>query len=234
MRFTYLLIDLFTILGPLLLSFQPNSFYKYWRSFFSAAIISAMVFIPWDIYFTHLKVWGFNPAYTSGFYLFNLPIEEVLFFFCIPYSCVFSYCNISAVIKKSLPEKSVKLFTLFLVGFCIVLVMVFHTQLYTAYTFTLLAGLLAAAQFIFKVNWLDKFYITYAILLLPFLIVNGLLTGTGLHQPIVWYDDTEIMGLRILSIPVEDIFYGMDLILLNVLLFTGFNRIFYNRAIFEF
>jgi len=229
MRFTYLLIDLLTMLAPFLLSFH-SGFRNYWRSFFSAAIVSAIIFIPWDIYFTHLKVWGFNPTYISGLYLFNLPFEEVLFFFCIPYSCVFTYYLISAAIKNNLSAKTVNLVTLFFIGFFIVLAAMFHAQLYTSYTFALLAGLLAAAQFLFKVNWLFKFYITYAILLLPFLIVNGLLTGTGLHEPIVWYNNSETLGLRILTIPVEDIFYGMDLILLNVLLFNTFNRKFYSQT----
>jgi lycopene cyclase domain-containing protein len=229
MKYTYLLIDFFTIIVPLVFSFHPRlKFYKYWRSFFPAALISTLVFIPWDIYFTHLKVWGFNPAYLSGLYISNLPLEEVLFFFCIPYSCVFTYHCIAALIKKGLPAKTVNVITFILVGLSIGIVVLFFNHAYTAYTFTLLAVLLAAAQFLFKVNWLAKFYIVYAILLIPFLIVNGLLTGTGLRQPIVWYNNAETMVLRVLTIPVEDIFYGMDLILMNILLFTFFNRLFYN------
>jgi lycopene cyclase domain-containing protein len=228
MKFTYLLIDFFTIIIPFLFSFHPKlNFYKRWISFFSAALISTMVFIPWDIYFTHLKVWGFNPAYLSGLYIGNLPLEEVLFFFCIPYSCVFSYHFIAGLIEKGLPTKTVNLITFILVGLSIGMAILFGIHSYTAYTFTLLAVLLAAVQFLFRVKWLAKFYLVYAILLIPFLIVNGLLTGTGLQQPIVWYNNAETIGIRILTIPVEDIFYGMDLILLNVLLFTFFNRVFY-------
>jgi len=57
------------------------------------------------------------------------------------------------------------------------------------------------------------FYITYAVLLIPFSIVNGLLTGFSYPQPIVWYNNAENLGLRLVTIPVEDIFYGMLLIL---------------------
>ena len=63
---------------------------------------------------------------------------------------------------------------------------------------------------------------TYTVLLLPFFIVNGLLTGTSLESPIVWYDNNENLGTRILTIPVEDIFYGMLLIMLNISLFKHF------------
>jgi lycopene cyclase domain-containing protein len=230
MKFTYLLIDFFTIIVPFVFSFHPKlKFYKYWKSFFSAALISTLIFIPWDIYFTHLKIWGFNPTYLSGLYISNLPLEEVLFFFCIPYSCVFTYHCIAALIKKEPPAKIVNLITFILIGLSFSIAVLFANHSYTAITFTLLAVLLAAAQFLFKVNWLAKFYVMYAILLVPFLIVNGLLTGTGLKQPIVWYNNGETMVLRIFTIPVEDVFYGMDLILLNISLFTFFNRIFYDH-----
>jgi lycopene cyclase domain-containing protein len=54
------------------------------------------------------------------------------------------------------------------------------------------------------------------------IVVNGISTGTGLEEPIVWYNDAENMELRILTIPVEDIFYGMLLLLLNTFLFELF------------
>ena len=95
-------------------------------------------------------------------------------------------------------------------------------KLYTSYTFISFAALLIAAKYIFKVSWLHKFYWVYALLLVPFLIVNGILTGTGLEDPVVWYNNQENLGIRIGTIPVEDIFYGMELILLNLLIFDYF------------
>jgi lycopene cyclase domain-containing protein len=234
MKFTYLLIDLLTLLVPLLFSFHPRlNFYKHWRSFFPAAIISAALFIPFDIYFTHAKVWGFNPAYVTGVYFNNLPIEEVMFFLCIPYSCVFTYHCLSALFKMNLAVKAVNAITPVLVLCCVVLAVLYYQRYYTFFAFSLLAILLVTTQFVFKIKWLSKFYITYAILLLPFLIVNGLLTGTGLKRPIVWYNNAETIGIRILTIPIEDVFYGMGLILLNLLIFTAFKRKFYAHIKFK-
>jgi lycopene cyclase domain-containing protein len=95
----------------------------------------------------------------------------------------------------------------------------FHKNIYTAVTFLSLAALLASLAWVFDIKWLGRFYIVYVLLLLPFLLVNGILTGLFLDQPVVWYNPSEIIGLRILTIPVEDVFYGMELILMNVFIY---------------
>jgi lycopene cyclase domain-containing protein len=50
-------------------------------------------------------------------------------------------------------------------------------------------------------------------MLIPFLIVNGLLTSI----PVVLYNNEENLNFRIYSIPFEDVFYGMLLIMMNVI-----------------
>jgi hypothetical protein len=57
-----------------------------------------------------------------------------------------------------------------------------------------------------------------------FLMVNGILTGTGLESPIVNYNPNEFMGIRMLTIPVEDTVYGYELILWNIFLFQWFKK----------
>lgn len=48
-------------------------------------------FIIWDIVFTEKGIWGFNESYLLGYFLWDLPVEEWMFFVSIPYACVFSY-----------------------------------------------------------------------------------------------------------------------------------------------
>ncbi|MBB3058434.1 lycopene cyclase domain-containing protein [Mucilaginibacter gotjawali] len=221
MKFTYLLVDFFTVLIPFVFSFHPQiKFYKHWPALFPAMIVTGIIFIAWDMYFTQLKIWGFNPDYLTGVYMGSLPVEEVLFFFCIPYSCIFTYACFNVLFKKRLSERATLFISTVLIVLSAFMVILFSAHFYTVYTFASLAILLFTAQYILKVTWLSVFYITYLALLLPFFIVNGLLTGTGLQAPVVWYNPAQIINLRMLTIPFEDIFYGMDLILLNMIIYT--------------
>ncbi len=223
MEYTYLLINFFTLLIPFLFSFHPKlRFYKRWNAFFPAAFLTGTIFILWDIGFTALGVWGFNPRYVTGIEVANLPVEEILFFLCIPYACVFTWHCLSFFLPSKWSEYRQKAITFSLSLLLIILAILFYENIYTTVTFFSLAVLLLITAFILEVSWLSRFYIVYSLLLLPFLIVNGILTGLFLEQPVVWYNEAEIIGLRLFTIPVEDAFYGMELILLNVLLYEYF------------
>ena len=221
MRYTYLLIDLFTILVPLIFSFHPKlGFYRTLRSLLPAILITGIFFILWDSYFTSLGVWGFNTTYITSLRIGNLPIEEILFFLCIPYSCIFTFHCLSKTIGGNFSKRTTSLFNIALIMLFLIIAIFFHHKKYTAFSFITLPVLIAFAYYGLKANWLTKFYIVYGILLVPFLIVNGLLTGTGLKNPVVWYNNDELIGIRILTIPVEDIFYGMALMLLNMIIYS--------------
>jgi lycopene cyclase domain-containing protein len=53
--------------------------------------------------------------------------------------------------------------------------------------------------------------------------VNGISNGhRDLRSRWVRYNDSENLGIRIGSIPVEDVFFGLELILLNLLFYLHF------------
>jgi lycopene cyclase domain-containing protein len=235
MKLCYLLIDLFTVIVPIGFSFHPKiNFYKLWKPFFGANILVSTLFIIWDILFTRMGVWGFNPDYISGIYFFNLPIEEVLFFICIPFACVFTYHCLNLFFKIRWGSKTEIIFVAALSILLLVTGIYFWDKLYTASIFISLSVLLLLIKLIAKINWLGKLVGIYPFLLIPFFIVNGILTGTGLQHPVVWYNDAENMGIRVISIPIEDFFYGFELILLNVFFYEFFkNKRLLSAAMFK-
>lgn len=100
----------------------------------------------------------------------------------------------------------------------ILILIFYHHRLYTRVTFTLLAFLVVMFQFIFKARWLNRFYAAFVVALVPFYIINGILTGL----PVVLYNNVENMGIRIGTIPIEDHFYLAALLLMNIGIFEYF------------
>lgn len=223
MHATYLLVNLFSVILPFLFSFYPAiRFDKQFRTFFIGNFLAAVCFIAWDVLFTSLNIWGFNDQYTLGFNLFNLPGEEVLFFICIPFACVFTYHCLNTFYKISWPLWLVKGVVVVLAVALLAIGMVQLNKAYTAVSFISTGILLLALLFVFKVKWFPGFFAIYPLLLVPFFIVNGILTGTGLQQPVVWYNNAENIGIRVLTIPVEDFVYALELLLLNLFFYEKF------------
>jgi lycopene cyclase domain-containing protein len=70
-----------------------------------------------------------------------------------------------------------------------------------------------------KPRYMGRFYVAFGFTLIPFFIVNGILTGSFIPGEVVWYNDEENLGFRLGTIPLEDVFYGMLLLLLNIVIF---------------
>jgi lycopene cyclase domain-containing protein len=218
-KYTYLLIDLLTILFPLLLSFDKNvAFRKSWKYLWQGILITGLVFLFWDVIFTLDHVWSFNPKYIIGINILGLPLEEMLFFVTVPFACTFIYACLNHYLKWEINNRLTRVISNVIVVFSILILVFYHHRLYTRVNFTLVAFLVILFQFILKVRWLNHFYLAYLVALLPFYIVNGLLTAL----PIVLYNNDQNMGLRLGTIPVEDHFYLMALLLMNIGLFEYF------------
>lgn len=218
---TYFYILAGSLILPLLLSFDKKvAFYKKWKYAFPAMIVPAIIYIAWDAYFTNIGVWSFNPEYITGFRILGLPIEEILFFFVVPYSCLFIYECVKCYFPKIRNRKTGRIILQMIAVMLLLAAPFFYNRLYTLFTFVLLGAAIVRVSFFKKTFHYFSgtyFLISYAIILIPFLIVNGLLT----RIPIVVYDDAQNLGIRITTIPMEDIFYGMLLIFLNVVIYEG-------------
>jgi lycopene cyclase domain-containing protein len=220
MKWTYLMVNIFTIIIPFIFSFHPKiRFHKVWPRLFPALIITAIIFLVWDAWFTEIGVWRFNERHVTGISIYNLPLEEVLFFICIPYACVFTYYCLTRFYSLEWSDRSEKIFVLLFSVFLIGMAINFQDRLYTVYTFAGTAVLMLVIKFLLKARWIGGAFSVYGILLIPFLFVNGVLTGTGLEEPVVIYNNDENLGIRILTIPIEDSVYGLAFYLMNLAIF---------------
>ena len=221
----YLWLDIGSILIPFVFSFHPKlRFNKEWRFVFPGILGSLLVYIIWDVIFTKQGVWGFDPTHLVGIDIVGLPLEEWLFFICIPYACLFTHHCIG-VLRPSwkVPSKFLKWVVMSLVLIWALLIIAYPDRLYTLVNFAW-AIPLTLITWRLEPELLQRYFLTFGVILLPFLLVNGILTGSGLPDPIVWYNDMENMGIRLGTIPVEDFTYAFTMLLLPLLIAERLRR----------
>lgn len=205
----YLLINAGIISVPLLLTFESKiKFYKKLPALFFSILIVGSVYIIWDIFATGSGDWTFNPRYLSGFYLYNLPVEEVLFFITVPYACIFIY----ETGKFYLTDKEMNLNKdlLLIPAVLFLLTAIFFMD--QNYTFTVMLFnflFFVLSYLVFHDILSTKLYWYFAAFnFIPFLIINYLLTSL----PIVTYGSSAIWNIRITTIPLEDFFYSFSML----------------------
>lgn len=223
MKPIYLMLHALTVAFPLIRSFEPRVKYaKKWIALFPAIFITATAFIIWDVIFTRNEVWGFNDQYLIGYNILDLPLEEWLFFITVPFASVFIY-ECVFVFTKIRSTPFIRTFST-VIGLSLVLLAVYNAE--RAYTFWAfcLTGVFLSIISSSNPRWLGKFWLAYGLHLIPFFLVNGILTGSFLEAPIVWYNDNQNLGIRLLTIPIEDSIYALLLLLMNVSFFQYFKK----------
>ena len=181
-HYLYLIILVSSIFVPFIFTFHKRlSFHHHFKSLAFGLILMLSIFIPWDIWFTENGIWGFNEYYISGIYLLNLPLEECLFFICIPFCCIFTYHVVWTLSndKSFNPMKNVSF-------------------------------ILSIILFSCGIFWMDKLYTFYTFIGLSIMLLIAPFTV----NQVVWYNDNHNLGIRLFTIPVEDIFYNCFMLLL--------------------
>lgn len=215
----YLWINILAISVPLIASFDHRiQLQKKWKFVIPAIFISMVPYIIWDVIFTHHGFWGFNPEYLQGIDLINLPLEEWLFFIAIPYACIFTHYTLTKLNPGlKLGMEAVKAITVVLLVEFVVLAIIYYDNWYTLID-VIFAFIILGATYKWAAPLLQSYYLTFLVILIPFFIVNGVLTGTGITDEVVWYNEAEFIGIRLGTIPAEDTIYAFSMILLNLLL----------------
>jgi lycopene cyclase domain-containing protein len=197
-------------------SFEKQiSFVKKWRWVWPAVFTTLLIFVVWDHFFTIWGVWGFNDAYITGWKIWQLPVEEILFFVTIPFACLFVYEVFNFLIKRDILKHLARPLGILAIAVCMWLVFTFPDRLYTSVSSLFAITLLMWHHVFFPKPWLGRFWVAYIVCIIPFFLVNGILTSL----PVVTYNNEFNLGIRLYTIPVEDLIYQLDLLLLNVTLY---------------
>ena len=70
----------------------------------------------------------------------------------------------------------------------------------------------------------SRFYNGLFIGYIPFVLVNGVLTGAFTQAPVVVYNPDEYLGLRLVSIPLDDFAYNFLLEAMVITLYEYFKK----------
>lgn len=224
-RWLYLVLMIGSVFFPFILSFDKKvHFWKKWGALAKATLIVASFFLAWDMVFTSLGVWGFNDKYYLGWTIGGLPFEEWMWFFIIPYCCIFIYECLVIYLKKDpllFAEKWIS-YTFVAIFFAIGIWKFGNT--YSAITFCS-AGLITLFHLKYRpATERSRFYMAWIVSLVPFYIVNGILTGGYTEEPIVVYSSTEFLGYRLGTIPIDDAVYLYVFLMWLVYLFEWFKK----------
>lgn len=225
-QYLYLIINIGTILFPFIFSFEKRvAYYTWWKYLIPSFLITATLFLIWDHFFTIWGVWGFSATYTTGIKLGVLPLEEILFFFTVPYASIFIYAFVNKFWPKAgLFDRYQKQISIGILAIAAVVMLLHFNNAYTALNCGYAIVLLVLQLFVVKGKYMGQFYRFYLWHLIPFFIVNGILTGTGIEQEVVWYNNNENLGIRMGTIPVEDTLYSFSLMLMNITLLEYFRN----------
>lgn len=145
MKYEYLIFNIIVISGPLFFgSLKKFYFFNHFKDAIISVTISAIPFLIWDVAVTD-RHWFFADEYTMGLRILSLPIEEILFFFTVPYACLFTW----QMVKKYVNEDQ----KLFIKNLKTVIISVFILlgifTFYIGKEYTALASLFFAVSLLF-------------------------------------------------------------------------------------
>jgi len=216
-RYAYLEIDSMMFFPTLILSllFVKRNYVNLLKSI----AIVAPLYLFWDFLATWKDTWGFNPKYVLGVYVIDLPIEEVLFFVVTPFATLMIYDFVRQKVKDkevNWVPKAVKVIIPVLLLSLPFTLTYSYTFIVTLYLIMALSiSLIAGKQMLTSRNFWIYMGLTY----IPFMVFDYFLTSI----PVVIYWPHSILGVRVITIPVEDFIYSFSMLVLYTLFYRGTN-----------
>jgi lycopene cyclase domain-containing protein len=213
MYWLYAAFNVFVFAGPFLGTLVwLRSFWIQWRQLMLAWLTVSMTWIVLDILSVARGWWGYNQAYFFGPKLGGLPLEEVAFFFTVPFACLVVYWvmqrHVRGGIRRGSAHMMVAAVSVVLIG--IVVGNIQHER--TVFDCLLALAVMAFAWRLGHV-YSRLFWYWNGVVFICCLLFDAILTA----PPIIIYAEPVMSGWRLGSVPIEDVIYNFSLLNLFVL-----------------
>lgn len=178
---------------------------KLWRGIFFGLAVMLFILIPWEVWFSYRQIWGWSESKLFGVFVATVPMEEVLWFVAMALLFVAIYEWLGKrpadVIKQGYPKRLTAVLSF---GFFLCAI-VFAGHIYTFAVASFAAVFLVWHLLIARADYIARFYLAFVIYLLPLLVLDIMRTGSFSDEPTIWYKSSDVMGLYLFKVPLENI-----------------------------
>ncbi|NBB89228.1 MAG: lycopene cyclase domain-containing protein [Bacteroidetes bacterium] len=230
--YAYLYLMLFSLFFPFVLSFDRKVHYVgSWKYLVAVIIWISSLYILWDVLFTKWGIWEFTEGYVSGIRIWGLPLEEISFFLVVPFACIFIYECVTAYSLRAYIGRLGSGLMRILITLGLGVSAIYFGGYYTSTVFIVLLAAWLVLEVGYSQAVRQNIYITLLLSYIPFMLINGLLTGWSTERPIVIYNDVQNLPWRLGSIPIDDAVYQAGMMIWMLLVYRGAKK---SKKIFYF
>jgi isorenieratene synthase len=212
MKAEYLLFDLVMIAAPVVLSCirGPTFFVHRWARAAVAIVVGAAPWVLWDVLVAE-RHWWFAEDYTLGPSVLGLPLEEWGFFVAVPFACLYTW----EILVRGPQGQPHPLLRWAWVAVAALLPLGVWVFLATGREYTGLSlacmGAAASVDVGLRTHLLrrPRTWAYLAVVSLFTVVFNNFLTG----RPIVLYDASYQLDWRVVTMPIEDLGFGLGLMI---------------------
>lgn len=190
-----------------------------WKQLGLTYLFVSVPFVLLDAFSHSRGWWHYNPEHVGEATLLGLPVEEVLFFFVIPFACLYLYSAMERQFKQAPVSPLFGKVTAAVLIASLGIVSVFSPYERTIVDAVLLLAVLIA-WWVIRPQFTRPFVWWSISIMLLFFTVNTALTAL----PIVIYGPEFGSQIRIGTVPFEDAWYNLSLLLGSWLVWSKAGR----------